>query len=263
MPCDRPSVASKLLGKVFSSKEGPKDKLSVSARKPGYVFSHWAQPMPNWSQCTVPLEEPSCTRPPNFVHQVGEDVPAEFHAMLHCKRVEVKRRCASPTVTMFSCRMCKVAKKVKPSCAAIKRHVERDHAMFTCNNAHCLAGFRTADARDIHTAVHMKKRRVCQKCSAVFSHRFALERHTVLHETRPQHQCDQCSKVYFRVQDLKEHAATVHAGHEFPCGQCEYIGRSECALKQHGLIHEPPKLTCGKFSARFRWRSQLAAHTCD
>ncbi len=250
-------------GKVFSSKEGPRDRLSVSCRKPGYVFSHRVCPMPNWSQCTVPIDKPSRTRAPGFMHQVGEDVPAEFDATLRCKCVEVRRECAFPTVTKFSCHVCKVAKRVEPTCAAIKRHVERDHGMFTCNNAHCTAGFRTADACDIHSAVDMKKRRVCPKCSAVFSHRFALERHTVLHQMRPQHQCDKCSKVYFRVQDLKEHVVTVHAGHEFPCHQCAYIGRSERALKQHGLTHEPPKLSCAKCSARFRWHSQLAAHTCE
>ncbi len=92
------------------------------------------------------------------MHQVGDNVPAKFNAMLHCKRVQVRRECASPTVTMFSCHMCKVAKRVEMTCSAIKRHVERDHSMFTCNNAHCLASFHSVEARDIHSAVHMKKR---------------------------------------------------------------------------------------------------------
>ncbi len=135
--------------------------------------------------------------------------------------------------------------------------------MFTCNNAHCLAGFHSVEACDIHSAVHMKKKRVCSRCSAVFSHRFALQRHMVIHQTRPQHPYEKCMKVYFRVQDLKEHVSMVHAGKQFACAQCEYIGRSARALKQHGLVHDPPKLSCTKCSARFHWRSQLAAHTCE
>ncbi len=84
----------------------------------------------------------------------------------------------------------------------------------------------------------------------------------VLHQMHPQHKCDKCSKMYFRVQDLKEHVNTAHAGQEFPCGQCAYVGKSARALKHHGLLHDPPKLSCTKCSERFRWRSQLAAHSC-
>ncbi len=126
MLCDRPSVSAKMPGKVFSSKGGPRDRLSVSSRKPGYVFSDRARPTPNWTQCTVPIKKPShtCAQPETFVHQVGDDIPREFNATLCCKCVQVRCECASPTVTMFSCRICKVAKKVELTHAAIKRHVE-------------------------------------------------------------------------------------------------------------------------------------------
>lgn len=169
-------------------------------------------------------------------------------------------KCTSPMVTMFSCRICKCAKKVESTCVAIKRHVKSDHGMFTCNNAHCIAGFWTMKARDLHSAVHMQKRQVCPKCAAVFSHRFALECHMILHQKHPRHACDLCDKVYYRVQDLKEHGQTTHSDQQFTCDQCAYVGKSRRSLKQHKLVHEPLKLSCTKCSAHFRWRSQLAAH---
>ncbi len=135
--------------------------------------------------------------------------------------------------------------------------------MYTCRNAHCVAGFKSQSGRNIHEAVHMPKKHVCPRCSAVFQHRYVLARHMVLHETRPSFKCDKCAKKYFRKQDLKEHLMTVHGGATFSCTQCAYSGKSAHALKQHKLVHKGPSMRCLQCNRSFRWRSQVVAHKCS
>ncbi len=144
----------------------------------------------------------------------------------------------------------------------MKRHVENAHSMYTCRNAHCVAGFKTAKGRDMHAAVHIKKSRCCSQCNEVFSHKYALERHMVCHAKVRKHRCLHCGRKYFRPQDLKEHLRTAHNAFTFPCDQCPYMGQSNRALKQHARVHEAPKLKCDNCDRSFRWRSQRALHVC-
>lgn len=125
---------------------------------------------------------------------------------------------------MFLCRVCKL--RVDDSHVQLKHHVELSHGLFTCKNAHCVAAFKSSSARDIHSSVHIKKVRQCDKCSKEFAHRFALQRHMALHATQHAHKCKVCSRSYFRPQDLKEHVATAHEGDVFPCASCSYKDKS-------------------------------------
>ncbi len=92
VPTDRSSVSSKKPGRVFSATVGPRDRTPVSSKKPGFVFSNQSGPMPNWSQCTVPVDKPSRTRPTSFVHHVGDDMPSDLTPQLQCKRVSARKR---------------------------------------------------------------------------------------------------------------------------------------------------------------------------
>ncbi len=222
----------------------PVDKLSVSARKPGFVFSSHTPPVERLSRSQkYPGRVFHSDKP--LVHRVGEAIPTALNPKVICKRVAAAQPCANVSVkTMFTCKVCKVAKRIESTCAAIKRHVEHKHGMYTCRNVHCVAGFKSQSGRDIHEAVHMPKKRVCLKCSAVFQHRYVLQRHMVLRETHPSFKCDKCAKKYFCKQDLKEHLMTAHGGAKFSCAQCAYCGKSACALKQHELVHKGPSMRC-------------------
>ncbi len=88
-------------------------------------------------------------------------------------------------VHKFNCLVCQVF--VHESRMGVKHHVENEHAMYTCRNAHCVAGFKTAQGRDLHSSVHIKKTRICTRCNQLFSHRYALEHHMVVHAKVKKH----------------------------------------------------------------------------
>ncbi len=236
----------------------PQEKPSITGKKPGFLFS----------SMHGPTERPSCSQAfPQCVFRAVSaakgPVPADLNPSVTCKRVAVMRPCVSQSVkTMFTCKVCKEFKCVETTRAAIKHHVEEHHAMYTCRNAHCVVGFKSKSGRDIHEAVHMPKKRQCKHCSSVFTHRFQLEWHMVLHQKRPSQKCDKCHKKYFCKQDLKEHMQTTHGGSKFSCSQCAYTGNSARGLKQHELVHKGPTMRCLQCNRSFRWHSQVAAHKC-
>ena len=249
----------------------PLDKISISQKLPGHVFTGHTAPQMNWTTCTVPHEKQSVsTKLPGFVFSARQRQqereswssrhpgvvfkgvrPASFDVQLQVKRVQVRPPCSNVIVCKFNCLICKVF--TDNTRAAVKHHIERDHQMFTCNNAHCITGFWTASGRDVHAAVHMKKMHVCACCKQVFAHRFALKRHMVIHSQVRKHRCPNCLRKYFRLQDLKEHLDTTHGAMMYSCDQCSYQGKSLHAVRQHTLVHQPPKLKCPDCSALFRW----------
>ncbi len=259
----------------------PVDKVSISSKLPGRVFTGNTAPQRNWTTCTVPSDKPSVSSSlPGYVFRANEKQcerqlrsaqnpghifkgvrPQSFDVQLRVKRVEVQRPSSSVVVRKFNCLICKDC--TQNTHAAVKCHVECDHQMFTCNNAHCIAAFCTASGRDVHAAVHMKKCRVCTLCKQQFEHRFALKRHMVTHSKVRKHRCRKCSRKYFRLQDLKEHLDTSYGATTYSCDQCAYQGQSLRAVRQHTLVHQPPKLKCPDCNTLFHWRSQLAAHACQ
>ncbi len=269
VPKERPSVSSKLPGKVFSSWVKPVDKQSVSSKLPGRVFTSHGKLQMNWYHCTVLKENvPVSVRKPGrtffsastYKQNTNDAVPKRFQPALSLTRVLCGMHGTAEPLLMFHCHVCKA--RMDNSWSELKRHVEVLHSLYTCKNAHCVAAFRTASARHIHASVHMKKTRQCTKCSETFQHRFALQRHMTVHATRREHKCQLCKRKYFRPQDLKEHFATAHENEMFGCSTCDYQGKSKRALKQHKLVHKPLALQCEWCDATFRWRSQLAAHVC-
>ncbi len=211
----------------------PTEKQSVSSKKLGFVFSSHSKP------CEKPLW--SSTHP-GIVFRLDGVLPACLDAQLHVKCLDVQQTCCDTFVKKFNCLVCVTF--VADTLALVKRHIENMHSMYTCPNAHCVAGFKTERGRDVHCSVHIKKVRSCTQCHKVFDHRYALKRHMVCHNKVRKHRCLQCGRKYFRPQDLKEHLQTVHNAFTFPCGTCKYVGQSACALKQHELVHEAPKLKC-------------------
>ncbi len=246
VPVDKPSVTARKPGFVFSSRHAPLERPSRSLANPNRVF------------CSMPV---SCSK--GFEHNMRSPVPTTLSPSVTCKCVDVSMPCVTQTVkTMFTCMVCTVSRWVEASRAAIKRHVEQEHGMFTCRNAHCIAGFKSETGRDIPNDVHMPKKRSCPRCAAVFQHRYMLQRHMVLHQKRPSFECARCNNKYFRKQDLKEHMQTTHGGSQYPCQTCAYIGKSARALKQHALVHKGPSMCCLQCNQSFRWCSQVAAHKC-
>ncbi len=144
----------------------PVEKVSVSARKPGFVFSSHTPPVERLSRLQkYPGHVFRSDKP--FVHRVGRAIPAALNPKVICKCVADAQPCANVSVkTMFTCKVCKVVKCVESTRAAIKHHVEQEHGMYTCRNAHCVAGFKLQSGRNIHEAVHMPKK-TC--LSAMFS----------------------------------------------------------------------------------------------
>ncbi len=271
------------------------ERLSQSALHPGVVFKaaqkNKSELFPgkifkgchDWSQCTVPCEKKpiSLTKPgflfsahskprekpsrsllcPGRIFKSSGVLPASLDPQLRVTKLTVKRPCVDNVVRKFNCLVCETF--VADSHVLVKRHVESTHSMYTCRNAHCVAGFQTAQGRDMHSSVHMKKSHSCPQCDQVFSHRYSLARHMVCHAKVRKHCCLQCGCKYFRPQDLKEHLRTTHNAFTYPCQQCSYVGQSMRALKQHSLVHEAPKLKCDKCAASFHWHLQLALHVCS
>ncbi len=233
VPCEKQSILSRMPGFVFSAKNKPREKCSKSSLHPGTVFRSY---------------------------NVSQPVPKQLDVQLCVKRVSPQHPCRDATVRKFSCLVCN--KFLADTRVIVKCHIESEHNMFTCKSAHCIAGFRTECGRDVHAAVHIQKNQGCTRCSQVFLHRFALERHMVIHANARKHRCQQCGHKYFRPQDLKEHVVTAHNALTFHCEVCEYVGQSQRALRQHALVHEPPKLKCVKCGVAFRWCSQWASHSC-
>ena len=269
VPIDPVSVSEKLPGCIFSGHGKPVDHVSISSKLPGRIFTAHSKPQKNWTSCTVPKENvPLSVRRPGmtfcseapYKQKSTAPVPKRFQPALSLARVLRKSSGVAPVV-MFQCRVCRTV--VESSRAKLKHHIENGHGLYMCRNAHCVAAFKTENARNIHAAVHIRKMHKCDKCSEQFNHRFALQRHMTVHATRRGHKCTKCRRSYFRPEDLKEHIATSHQSATFPCASCQYRGNSKRALKQHELLHKPPALICEFCCKQFRWHSQLASHFCE
>ena len=270
VPVEKVSRSTKMPGKMFSSHSVPFNRLSVSSRLPSRMFSSHSKPMWKWTACTVLKENVprSVGRPgvkfvseAKYTQKCNAPVPRRFQPVLSLTRVSRDTAGSGCPVLMFHCRVCQAV--VEKSRVKLKRHVELSHGLYTCKNAHCVAAFKSESARTIHSAVHMKKVRTCDKCGRQFSHRFALERYMALHAMKWPHKCNVCGRRYFRLKDLKEHITMVHESAVYACDACVYKGWSQRALKQHALVHKLLALKCDWCEETFRWRSQLAAHMCE
>ncbi len=270
VPMDLVPRSTQMPGKVFSSHSKPVNQPSISSKLPGHVFLSTCKPKWKWTSCTVPKENVplSVHRPgvmfvsqAKYSQQSSAPVPRHFQPVLSLTRIVQDTEGSGSPVLMFHCHVCSCV--IEQSRAKLKCHVEVLHGLYTCRNAHCITAFKSASVRDIHSAVHIKKVHVCDKCGKQFSHRFLLSRHMMIHATKRQYKCNVCGRRYFCPQDLKEHVTTSPESEEFLCGSCSYKGHSQCALKQHALVHKEPALKCEWCSQVFRWRSQLATHHCE
>ncbi len=256
----KPSKSSLYPGKIFKGKPEPDwtcvtvptDKMLISSKLPGRVFTGHTKPQKSWVDCVVPVDKPSrSSSRPGMIFKASYTVADKLRFKASVTVTPVQKPSVSKTVKRFNCLICKTF--MEDSRTAIKRHVEQNHGMFTCSNAHCVAGFRSQNAHDIHSAVHMRKVCMCPVCKARFHHRYALECHVVVHEKCHKFRCSRCSRKYFCSQDLKEHMDTAHSGASFTCTQCSYSGKSKRALRQHEKLHKPPTLSCSKCSKQFHW----------
>ncbi len=132
----------------------PAEKESMSVRMPGYVFSGKTKPR------TKPSK--SSTHPGTVFrsYHASSPMPKLLNVQLQLKRVSPPQPCTDVNIVCkFNCLICK--NLVADTRALVKCHIESEHDMFTCRNAHCVAGFRTEKGRDVHAAVHIKKSRGC------------------------------------------------------------------------------------------------------
>ncbi len=250
-------------GRIFRGKrdwsqcEVPRDKLSVSTKMPGYVFSDRGKPV---EKPLRSLSHPGTVFRSVKTRNVSASVHGNLQLQVRLTPISVQHPCCDGTVHKFNCLICGVF--VDSTRAAVKRHIKSVHGRFTCKNAHCMAAFKTEKGRDMHSEVHNKKMRVCTHCHQVFGYRYLLEQHMVCHAKVRKHRGQQCGCKYFRNQDLKEHLLTAHNAFTYQCDRCSYAGQSSHALKQHALVHKAPKLKCSGCDAAFHWRSQCTAHVC-
>ncbi len=91
----------------------PVEKVSVSARKPGFVFSSHTPPVERLSRSQKYPGRVFCSDK-LFVHRVGGAIPAALNPKVICKHVADAQPCANVSVkTMFTCKVCKVTKCVE------------------------------------------------------------------------------------------------------------------------------------------------------
>lgn len=157
------------------------DKQSISDKKPGFIFSSHSKPRERPSRSSMR---------PRVVFWSSGVLPASLDVQLCLKQCVVPRPCRDSFVKKFNCLVCVTF--VADSRALVKCHVESEHAMYTCRNTHCIAGFKSVKGRDLHTAIHIKSTRICSRCHQLFGHKYELDRHMVCHSKVRKHHCLNC-----------------------------------------------------------------------
>ncbi len=156
--------------------------------------------------------------------------------------------------------MCVTCGDKHNSRASVKAHCRVDHGMFTCHISFCQAMFVSEGACKKHEHVHDSKSRTCKDCGQVFLHQFALQRHSVIHKSKPEFSCCRCNSSYKRKQDLTEHFRTQHKSVTFSCSQCSFMRGSLRQVRQHEYGHKPLSLQCERCGEKFTYPSRLSNH---
>lgn len=111
---------------------------------------------------------------------------------------------------------------------------------------------------------HVKTHNKCFKCNfceLVFSSRYNLETHSVVHTKARNFMCDVCNKTYTTKTSLKNHKATHSDARNFECDHCGKKFKSNRRLYVHKFCHKTEeKFECEICNAKFKVKQYLKYH---
>ncbi|KAG5887911.1 hypothetical protein JTB14_003008 [Gonioctena quinquepunctata] len=278
-PATRRSGRSTTTAKIITKEKNPKKVKKENNKETRTLSSRGAAVK---SESKVSGEKPKCRKvksEPNDIKGEPKEVSLEGIPALRTRNVRVKEECKETNSNakkehklIFDPVVVKSDGEIFdlvsiPEFPDIKLEVMKPGKHpYQCYK--CYMGFRTKEAYDAHTPVHILRKQKrppyrfrCNVCLKEFYKLCDLERHTRVHTGEKPWVCDICHNRFQQSYNLKKHLLTHVDLKPFQCRYCKkQFGRAD-VLTRHLLIHSKDKpFTCSICQKGFIRQSQLYTH---